>query len=199
MTWNISSLFNIEICRREQRFGSENILIHTVRKFYFLIIQYIHHEQLHLAFQPSVDISINHEKQTAKSESVSSRKYNARRHCPSSGYGKSHARGYNNRSGCSCGKWDTAVKFGEDGPFPRICTEDAPHLPMRRHGKPHRGFLRLCLLCRCPFLPDRVSVMKLQKRGVVRISDTTFLRSRHTGRRNMLRTGTAYQSRQYQR
>lgn len=40
------------------------------------------------------------------------------------------------------------------------------------------------------FLPDRVSVMKLQKRGVVRISDTTFLRSRHTGRRNMLRTGT---------
>lgn len=49
------------------------------------------------------------------------------------------------------------------------------------------------------FLPDRVSVMKLQKRGVVRISDTTFLRSRHTGRRNMLRTGTAYQSRQYQR
>ena len=49
------------------------------------------------------------------------------------------------------------------------------------------------------FLPDRVSVMKLQKRDVVRISDTTFLRSRHTGRRNMLRTGTAYQSRQYQR
>nr|DAI36460.1 MAG TPA: hypothetical protein [Caudoviricetes sp.] len=28
-------MFNIEICRREQRFGSENILIHTVRKFYF--------------------------------------------------------------------------------------------------------------------------------------------------------------------
>lgn len=26
-----------------------------------------------------------------------------------------------------------------------------PPLPMRRHGKPHRGFPRLCLLCRCPF------------------------------------------------
>ena len=30
MTWNISSLFNIEICRREQRFGSENILGETL-------------------------------------------------------------------------------------------------------------------------------------------------------------------------
>lgn len=35
MTWSISSLFNIEICRREQCSGSENILIHTVWKFYF--------------------------------------------------------------------------------------------------------------------------------------------------------------------
>ena len=49
------------------------------------------------------------------------------------------------------------------------------------------------------FLPDRVSVMELLKRGVVRISDTTFLRSRHTGRRNMQRPGIAYQGQQHQR